>query len=47
MSKRGGATNQYTNLQNSKVTWLTVLTGSYNMPSCRLLKLSNKNLENL
>ena len=45
MSKRERATNQSTKFQNSKVTWLTVLTGSYIKPSCRLLELSTKNLE--
>ena len=45
MSKRERTTNQSTKFQNSKVTWLTVLTGSLRKPGCRLLKLSNKNLE--
>ena len=45
VSKRGRTTNQSTKFQNSKVTWLTVLTGSFIKPSCKLLKLFNKNLE--
>ena len=45
MSKRGRTTNQSTKLQNSKVTWLTVLTSSLRKPGCRLLKLFSKNLE--
>ena len=45
MSKRERTTNQYTKFQNSRVTWLTVLTGSLRKPSCRLLKFFSKNLE--
>ena len=45
VSKRGRTTNQSTKFQNSKAIWLTVLTGSYIKPSCKLLKLFNKNLE--
>ena len=45
MSKRGRTTNQSTKFLNSKVTWLTVFTGSLRKPSCRLLKLFSKNLE--
>ena len=45
ISKRGRTTNQFTKFQNSKAIWLTVLTGSYIKPSCKLLKLFNKNLE--
>ena len=45
MSKRERTTNQSTKFQNSKVTWLPLLTGSYNKPSFKLLKWFNKNLE--
>ena len=45
MSRRERTTNKYTNFQNSKVTWLTVLAGSLRKPGCRLLKLFSKNLE--
>ena len=45
VSKRGRTTNQSTKFQNSKAIWLTLLTGSFIKPSCRLLKLFNKNLE--
>ena len=48
VSKRGRTTNQSTKFQNLEATWLTVLTSSnfsFNKPSCRLLKLFNKNLE--
>ena len=45
VSKRGRTINQSTKFQNSKAIWLTVLTGSYIKPSCKLLKLFNKNLE--
>ena len=45
MSKRERTTNQSTRLQNSKVTWLTLLTGSLRKPGCRLFKFFSKNLE--
>ena len=44
VSKRGRTTNQSTKFQNFEATWLTVLTGDFPKPSCRLLKLFNKNL---
>ena len=47
ISIRGRTTNKSTKLQISKVAWLTVLTGCFNKPSSRLLKLSNKNLEKI
>ena len=46
ISKREITTNQSTKFQNLEVVWLTVLTSDFNKPSCRLLELFNKNLEN-
>ena len=46
VSKRGRTTNQSTKFQNLEVAWLTVLTSNFKKPSCRLLELFNKNLEN-
>ena len=43
--KHKGENNKSTKFQNSKVNWLTVLTGSLRKPSCRLSKFFNKNLE--
>ena len=46
VSKRGRTTNQSTHFQNLEVAWLTVLTSNFNKPSCRLLEMFSKNLEN-
>ena len=43
--KRERTTNQSTKFQGLKVIWLKVLAGSFIKPSCKLLKLFNKNLE--